>query len=112
VARYDLSHETIAAWDRQSAAHLATCAACQDREALPPVSRPRTRTRTRPPLDGRGARHRSTGGDLTAMEGIDAPTALTIISETGLAMGRWPTVQHCTAWLGRCPPHRVSGGQV
>jgi transposase len=53
-----------------------------------------------------------TGVDLTAIEGIDEPTALTIISEMGLAMGRWPTVKHFTSWLGRCPHHRVSGGKV
>jgi transposase len=108
VARYDRSHEKLAACDRPSAAHLETCAECQDREALPPVSRPRKR----PHVDGRGSRHRITGVDVTAIEGIDEPTALTIISETGPAMGRWPTVQHFTSWLGRCPHHRVSGGKV
>jgi transposase len=53
-----------------------------------------------------------TGVDLTAMEGIDEPTALTIISEIGLDMGRWPTVKHFTSWLGLCPHHQVSGGKV
>ena len=56
--------------------------------------------------------HRMTGVDLTAIEGIDEPTALTIISEIGLDMGRWPTVKHFTSWLGLCPHHRVSGGKV
>jgi transposase len=63
-------------------------------------------------MDVRGSRHRITGVDLTAIEGLDEPTALTIISEIGLDMGRWPTVQHFTSWLGRCPHHRVSGGKV
>jgi transposase len=112
VALDDMYHEKIAACDRQIAAHLETFAEGQDREALPPVSRPRKRTRNRPRLDVRGARHRITGVDLTAMEGIDEPTALTIISETGLDRGRWPTVQHFTSWLGLCPHHRVSGGKV
>jgi transposase len=112
VALYDMYHEKIAACDRQIAAHLETFAECQDREALPPVSRPRKRTRNRPQLDVRGSLHRITGVDLTAIEGIDEPTALTIISETGLDMGRWPTVKHFTSWLGLCPHHRVSGGKV
>jgi transposase len=112
VARYDTDHEKIAACDRQIAAHLETFAECEDREALPPVSRPRKRTRHRPHVDGRGSLHRITGVDLTAIAGIDEPTALTIISEIGLDMGRWPTVKHFTSWLGRCPPHRVSGGKV
>ena len=112
VALYDRYHEKIAECDRQIAAHLETFAACEDREALPPVSRPRKRTRNRPQLDVRGSLHRITGVDLTAIEGIDEPTALTIISEIGLDMGRWPTVKHFTSWLGLCPHHRVSGGKV
>ena len=104
-------HEKIAACDRPIAAHLGTFADCQDREALPPASRPRKRTRHRPHVDVRGALHRMTGVDLTAMAGMDAPTALTSIRASGRDMGRWPTVKHCTSWLGGCPHHRVSGGK-
>jgi transposase len=108
VALYDLYHEKLAAGDRQIAAHLETVAECQGREALPPGSRPRKR----PQVDGRGSRHRITGGDLTAMAGMDEPTALTSSSESGLDRGRGPPVKPFTSWLGRCPHHRVSGGQV
>jgi transposase len=112
VALYDTYHEQIAEGDRQLAAHLETFAECEDREAVPPVSRPRKRTRNRPHVDGRGSRPRITGVDLTAMEGIDAPTALTSISEIGRDRGRGPPGKHCTSWRGRCPPPRGSGGQV
>ena len=63
-------------------------------------------------MDVRGSLPRITGVDLTASAGIDEPTALTIIRELGLDMGRWPTVKHCTSWLARCPHNRVSGGKV
>jgi hypothetical protein len=43
---------------------------------------------------------------------MDETTSLVILSEIGLDMSRWPTVKHFTSWLGRCPHHRVSGGQV
>ena len=112
VALDDLYHEKIAACDRQSAAHLGTCAERQDHDAVLPRVRPRKPTRNRPQFDVRGSLHWITGVDLTAMEGIDEPTALTISSESGRDMGRWPTVQHFTSWLGLCPHHRVSGGQV
>jgi hypothetical protein len=112
VALDDTYHAKSVACDRQSDAQLETFAECQDREALPPVSRPRRRTRHRPHVDVRGALHRITGVDVTAMAGIDAPTALTSISEVGRDLGRWPTVKPVTAWLGRGPPHRVSGGKV
>jgi transposase len=112
VALYDLYHEKIVACDRQIDASLETFAECQDREAWPPVSQPRKRPRKRPHVDVRGSRHRITGVDLTAIAGMDEPTALTIISAIGLAMGRWPTVTHVTSGLGRWPHHRVSGGKV
>jgi transposase len=112
VALYARDHEKIAACERQIAAHLETFAACEDREALPPVSRPRQRTRNRPQLDVRGSLPRLTGVDLTAIEGIDEPTALTISSEIGLDMRRWPTVKHFASWLGLCPHHQLSGGKV
>jgi transposase len=96
----DLDHQKIRACDRQIEAPLGTVAARQEREAVRPMVRPRKRTR-----------HRVTGVDLTAMAGIEEPTALTIIRAIGLDLGRWPTVQQCTSWLGRCPHHRVSGGQ-
>ena len=43
---------------------------------------------------------------------MDETPSLVILSEMGLERRRWPTVQHCTAWLGLCPHHRVSGGTV
>ena len=112
VALYDMYHQKIGECDRQIEAHLGTFAEHQDSEAVLPMVRPRKRTRNRPRFDVRGALHRMTGVDLTAIEGIDEPTALTIISEIGLDMGRWPTVKHFTSWLGLCPHHRVSGGKV
>jgi transposase len=112
VALYDVYHQKIGECDRQIEAHLGTFVEHHDREAALPVVRPRKRTRNRPHFDVRGSLHRITGVDLTAIEGIDEPTALTIISEIGLDMGRWPTVKHFTSWLGLCPHHRVSGGKV
>jgi len=52
-----------------------------------------------------------TGVDLTQIDGIDSLTALKVISEMGLDMTRWPTSQHCAAWLGLCPGNKVSGGK-
>jgi transposase len=112
VALYDMNHEKIAECDRQIEAHLETFAERQDHDAVLPKVRPRKRTRNRPRFDVRGKLHRVTGVDLTAIEGIDEPTALTLISEIGLDMGRWPTVKHFSSWLGLCPHHRVSGGKV
>jgi transposase len=112
VALSDLYHEKIAECDRQIEAHLGTFAERPDHYAVLLKVRLCKRTRNRPHFDGRGSLHRITGVDLTAIEGIDEPTALTIIREIGLDMGRWPTVKHFTSWLGLCPYHRVAGGRV
>ena len=53
-----------------------------------------------------------TGVDLTAIEGISSVTALTIISEIGTDMTKWPSVQHFTSWLGLCPGNRITGGRI
>ncbi len=35
-----------------------------------------------------------------------------ILSEIGTDMSRWPSEKHFTSWLGLCPDHRISGGQI
>ena len=50
--------------------------------------------------------------DLTAIEGIDEVHALTLASELGTDMTKWPTVKHFTSWLGLCPNWKQTGGKV
>jgi transposase len=52
------------------------------------------------------------GVDLTAIEGIDAPTALTLLSDIGLDLSRFPRLKHFCSWLGLCPPHQISAGKI
>jgi hypothetical protein len=112
VALSAVSHQQITAGDRQSEAALQTCAARPQGQAVPPAPRPRPRGRNQPAFPVREPLHRITGVDLSQIEGLDETTSLVILSESGLDMRRWPTVTHCTSWVGRCPHHRVSGGKV
>ncbi len=50
--------------------------------------------------------------DLTAIEGIDAIHALTLVSELDSDFSKWPTVKHFTSWLGLCPNWKKTGGKV
>jgi len=49
---------------------------------------------------------------VTRIEGINTPTALTIISETGIDMNKWPTDNHFASWLALCPGTKISGRKV
>jgi transposase len=52
------------------------------------------------------------GIDLTLIDGINALTVQTVISEVGLDMSKWKTSKHFASWLGLCPNNEVSGGKV
>ncbi len=52
------------------------------------------------------------GVDLTMIDGIDALTVQTVISEIGLDMSKWRTVKHFASWLGLCPCNKITGGKV
>ena len=65
-----------------------------------------------PDFDARSHLYRMTGVDLTRIDGVDAHTALKVVSEIGLDMTRWPTAGHFASWLGLSPNNRVTGGKV
>src|SRR6266566_2816934 len=52
------------------------------------------------------------GLDLTEIEGISELTALTIISEIGPEVSKFPTVKKFCSWLGLCPNWKKTGGRV
>ena len=65
-----------------------------------------------PKFDVRTYLYRTTGVDLTAIDGVEAYTALKVVSEVGLDMSSWPTAKHFASWLGLSPNNRVSGDRV
>jgi hypothetical protein len=79
---------------------------------LAPQVRVRGRKPHDPRFDVREALYFATGLDLTAIEGIDAIHALTLVSELGTDFAKWPTVKHFTSWLGLCPNLKATGGKV
>jgi transposase len=82
--------------------------------ALPPLkpkARPKRRVNS-PGFDVRTALYYVVGLDLTEIEGISELTALTVISEIGPGVSRFPTVQKFCSWLGLCPNWKKTGGRV
>lgn len=62
-------------------------------------------------FDARTLLFQKAGADLTAVLGISLLTSLTVLSEIGTDMSRWPTVGHFSSWLGLAPNTRISGGK-
>lgn len=52
------------------------------------------------------------GIDLTQIEGVSYGLLLTLISETGLDLSKFPTAKHFASWLGLSPNKKISGGKV
>lgn len=77
----------------------------------PATTRRRKHRRGGIAFDARSYLYRMTGVDLTRIDSIEANTALTVISEIGLDMSRWPTEKHFGSWLGLAPGSKVSGGK-
>jgi transposase len=111
VALYDFSHQQLALCDRQMKAHLETFADQSAGQPLPPKARRHKKTND-PRFDARTPLSRLAGVDLTTIEGIEANTALILLSAIGTDMHRWPSVKHFWSWLGLCPQHQISGGKV
>lgn len=53
-----------------------------------------------------------TRADLTTIPGIDANTAMKILSEIGTDMTCWRSAKAFASWLALCPGNKVSGGKI
>lgn len=80
-----------------------------------PSSVPPTRGKRRknqPHFDLRKELTRIAGVDVCQIEGIQALTAQTLISECGFDMSPFPSEKNFTSWLGICPNNRKTGGRI
>ncbi|MDP9314199.1 MAG: IS110 family transposase [Chloroflexota bacterium] len=74
--------------------------------------KPRSKSKNKPAFNARHELKRVVGVDLTAVTGLSSSLVLTIISEVGTDMTKWPTVKHFASWLGLAPRNDISGGKV
>ena len=63
-------------------------------------------------FDMRSELHRLFGVDLTAVPGINALTAHTLLAEVGPDLSRFPSADAFANWLALCPGNKKSGGRV
>jgi transposase len=77
----------------------------------PQKAKKRSKAKNAPKFDVRERLFKMCGVDLTRINGIDVSTAMTIISEVGTDMSRFPSDKHFASWLGLCPGTNISGGK-
>jgi len=110
LAAYDFFQAQIAQCDAQ----IQTCLARFEDKAPPtdPPAKPPARRKNQPHFDLAAELRRISGVDLTRIEGIQASTAQTLLSEVGTDLSAFASEKHFASWLGLCPNHRITGGKV
>ena len=108
---YRFYQSKIARCDREIEARLLRFEDLSDGEPLPGNIRRRSQGNA-PRFDVRSHLYRMTGVDLTTVDGMDAFTALKVVSEIGADMTKWPSAKHFASWLGLSPDNRITGGKV
>ena len=116
IETFDFHQRQLATCDEELERHLNTLPLKADIHDL--VQQPDRKRRdpkrrkNQPHFDLRAQLFAITGTDLTQIEGIDAATAFTIITEQGIDMDRFPDEKHFASHLGLCPNHRITGGRI
>lgn len=111
---FDIFHGKIQECDKALDAYLSKFESKSDANELPASPKPskQTRRKNQPHFDLRTELYRLTGVDLTRIDGIEAMTAFTILSEIGFDISAFPNEHHFASWLGLCPNNRITGGNV
>jgi transposase len=114
VQAWDFHQEQLRGCDQQIENVLGRLPLKANRSSLPKARRNTGKARKNEPRinDGRTLLYERLGVDLTLIDGIQLITILTVISECGIDLSRFPTYKHFCSWLGLCAGTRRSGKRV
>ncbi len=114
VDLYDYYGQLIRECDRKIEAYLKKIPAKANPDAKPlkPSLKKNSHCKNAPEFNLRSYLYRLCGVDLTAIDGLNASTVFTILSETGVDTSPWRTEKHFSSWLCLCPNNKISGGKV
>ncbi len=108
---YRFYQDKIAECDREIEAQLERFEDRSDGEPPAPNGKKRNQ-KNAPRFDVQSHLYRMTGVDLTRIDGVDAYTALKVVSEIGTDLTRWESAGHFASWLGLSPDNRITGGRI
>ena len=110
VALFDFHQKLITACDVRVEAEL-TQLEKRNGAVTAKAGKKRTRRKNQLHFDGRTLLHQLAGVDLSAIDGLETATVLTILSETGTDMSPWSSAKQWAAWLTLAPNNRITGGK-
>jgi transposase len=109
---YDFYNQQLQACDAELEALYNEFEPPEPPGSAPPKPHTAKRRKNQPFFDLAQSLYRLAGIDLTQVDGLNALTVQTILSEIGIDMSAWPTVKHFTSWLRLSPNNQVTGGKV
>jgi transposase len=112
VELFDVYGEKLSALDVELEAMYAQFDPPEPPATPPPTSKRGKRRKNQAHFDLAQSLYQMTGVDLCAVDGLDALTVQTILSEIGSDMSHWASEKHFAAWLRLCPNNRITGGKV
>jgi len=114
LAQYDFYQQQIEECDAEMEAMYAALPPSEPGDSASPPPKPTQRKprKNQAHFDLATSLYRMVGVNLADIDGLDALTAQTIITEIGTDMSHWPTVKHFTSWLCLSPYNDISGGKV
>ena len=108
IQLWDFCQELMRKCDQKIEALMKTLPLRTSAESRPPSKRRKNQVS----FDGRTLLHERLGVDLTQIKGLEVLTVLTVVSECGVDLSRFPTPKHFVSWLGLAPGTKKSGHRV
>lgn len=107
---YDFFQQQLRQCDQAIEGYLRQLPSAGRTASEPPARR--QRRKNQPHFDLRRELARIAGVDVCLLEGVDALTAQTLVSECGIDMSPFPSEKNFTSWIGICPNNRKTGGRI
>ena len=114
LSLYDAYTAQLEACDQELERQFSVLKPTHDDE-LPPLDtsdKRHTHSKNGPTYDARTLLYQWLGVDLVALDGLNAGSVQTLLTEVGTRLDAFPTEKHFCSWLHLAPHNDISGGKV